>query len=91
MMFADFLSENGDGPLGPTANGEIDPVHGGACAEDAFSYTPGAIWLHTPRPQILRNGTDMRVNGPGELLTTLLPPSHMTSVLSTGGQWTPIS
>jgi hypothetical protein len=32
-----------------------------------------------------------RLNGPGELLTRLLPLSHMTSVLSTGEQWTPIS
>jgi hypothetical protein len=90
-MFADFLTENGDKPLGLTATGEIDPVHGAAYAEDAFSGTRGAIWPHTPRPQILRNGTGMRLNGPGELLTTLLPPSHMISVLSTGGQWTPIS
>lgn len=90
-MFADFLSENGDRPLGLTGTGEIDPVHGVAYAEYALSYSPGAIWLHTPRPQILRNGRGMRLNGPGELLTTLLPPSHMTSVLSTGGQWTPIS
>jgi hypothetical protein len=90
-MFADFLTENGDRPFGLTVTGEIDPVHGAAYAEDAFSYTPSAIWLHTPRPQILRNGTGMRLNGPGELLTKVLPLSHITSVFSTGGQWTPIS
>jgi hypothetical protein len=72
-MFADFLTENGDGPFDLTVTGEIDPIRGAAYAEDAFSYTSNAIWLRTPRLQIQRDGTGMRLNGPGELLTTVLP------------------
>ena len=72
-MFADFLTENGEGPFDLTVTGEIDPARAAAYAEDAFCYTPDAIWLRTPRLQILRNGTGLRLNGPGELLTTVLP------------------
>jgi hypothetical protein len=72
-MFTDFLTENGDGPFDLTVTDEIRPVHGVAYAEDAFCYTPDAIWLRTPRLQIARNGTGMQLNGQGELLTTVLP------------------
>jgi hypothetical protein len=72
-MFADFLTEHGDGPFDLTVTGEIQPLHEAAHAEDTFSYTPSAISLRTPRLQIIRDGTGMRLNGPGELLTTVLP------------------
>jgi hypothetical protein len=72
-MFADFLTEDGDGPFDLTVTGEIQPIHGVAYAEDTFSYTPDAICLRSPRLQILRSGGRMQLNGPGELLTTLLP------------------
>ncbi len=72
-MFADFLTEDGNGPFDLTVTGEMQPVHGVAYAEDAFSYTPNAICLRTPPLQILRNGTGLQLNGPGELLTTVLP------------------
>src|SRR6266536_3345810 len=73
MMFADFLTEDGNGPFDLTVTGEMQPVHGVAYADDTFSYTPDAICLRTPPLQIFRNGTGMRLNGPGELLTTVLP------------------
>jgi hypothetical protein len=72
-MFADFLTENNDGPFDLTVTGEIEQNGGLSYAEDAFSYTSNAIWLRTPQLQILRNGTGMQLNGPGELLTTVLP------------------
>jgi hypothetical protein len=73
VIFGDFLTEEDEGPFDLTVTGEIDPNHGTAYAEDVFSYTPHAIWLRTPRLQILRNGASMGLNGPGELLTTVLP------------------
>jgi hypothetical protein len=72
-MFADFLTDAGDGPFDLTVTGETQAVNGAAYADDAFSYTPSTICLRTPRLQIIRNGTGMRLNGPGELLTTVLP------------------
>src|SRR6266516_4470798 len=72
-MFADFLTDESDGPFDLTVTGEMQPVHGAAYAEDTFSYTPSAICLRTPPLQIIRDGTCMRLNGPGELLTTVLP------------------
>ena len=72
-MFADFLTDESDGPFDLTITGEMQPVHGAAYAEDTFSYTPSAICLRTPPLQIIRDGTCMRLNGPGELLTTVLP------------------
>lgn len=72
-MFADFLTEDGDGPFDLTVTGEMQPVDGAAYAEDTFCYTPNAICLRTPRLQIIRNDAGMRLNGPGELLTTVLP------------------
>jgi hypothetical protein len=72
-MFADFLTDAGDGPFDLTVTGETQAVNGAAYAEDTFSYTPNTICLRTPRLQIIRNGTGMRLNGPGELLTSVLP------------------
>ncbi|HEY5990060.1 MAG TPA: hypothetical protein VIV12_27290, partial [Streptosporangiaceae bacterium] len=72
-MFADFLTDDGDGPFDLTVTGEMQPLSGAAHAEDTFEYTPNAISLRTPRLQIIRDGTGMRLNGPGELLTTVLP------------------
>ena len=72
-MFADFLTEDGDGPFDLEVTGEMQPVHGVAYADDDFTYTPNAICLRTPRLQIIRDGPRMRLNGPGELLTTVLP------------------
>jgi hypothetical protein len=51
----------------------MDPVRGVAYGDSAFTYAPDAICLRTPRLQIFRDGTGMRLNGPGELLTTVLP------------------
>jgi len=72
-MFADFLTEAGDESFDLTVTAEMQPVRGAAYAEDTFSYTPSAICLRTPRLQIIRDGAGMRLNGPGELLTTVLP------------------
>lgn len=73
-MFADFLTEDGAGPpFDLTVTGEMVPVTGVAYAEDDFSYTPEAICLRVPRLQIIRDGASLRLNGQGELLTTVLP------------------
>jgi hypothetical protein len=72
-MFADFLTEDGAGPFDLMVTGEMEPVDGVAYADDAFSYTPTALCLRTPPLQILRGDAGMRLNGPGELLTTVLP------------------
>jgi hypothetical protein len=72
-MFADFLTDAGDESFDLTVTGEMQPVRGAAYAEDTFFYTPNAICLRTPRLQIIRDGAGMRLNGPGELLTTVLP------------------
>jgi hypothetical protein len=73
MMFADFLTEHGDGPFDLTITGELEPIDGVAYADNAFSYTAEAICLRTPLLQIIREGAGIRLNGPGELLTTVLP------------------
>lgn len=72
-MFADFLIQDGEGPFDLTVTGDMEPVHGAAYAEDTFSYTPSALCLRTPPLQIIRDGKGMRLNGAGELLTTVLP------------------
>jgi hypothetical protein len=72
-IFADFLTEASDGPFDLTVTGEIEPVTGVAYAEDSFSYTSHAITANTPSLQIVRDGTGLRLNGPGELLTSVLP------------------
>jgi hypothetical protein len=72
-MFADFLTDEGNGPFDLTVTGEMQPVHGVAYADDEFTYTSHAIYLRRPPLQILRTGSGMRLNGPGELLTTVLP------------------
>ena len=72
-MFADFLIDDGDGPFDLTVTGKTQTVDGVAYAGDEFSYTPHAICLSTPPLQIIRDGSGMRLNGPGELLTTVLP------------------
>jgi hypothetical protein len=72
-MFADFLTEDGTGPFDLTVTGDMQPVHGVAYAEDEFCYAPDALVLRAPPLQILRNGAGTRLNGPGELLTTVLP------------------
>jgi len=72
-MFADFLTDDHDGPFDLAVTGDMQPVHGVAYADDEFSYTPDAIYLRTPPLQIIRDGPGMRLNGPGELLTTVLP------------------
>jgi hypothetical protein len=72
-IFADFLSEAGDGPFDLTVTGELEPTAGVAYAEDTFSYTSNAITANTPPLQILRDDSGLRLNGPGELLTSVLP------------------
>jgi hypothetical protein len=58
-MFADFLTDESDGPFDLTVTGETQPVQEAAYAEDAFSYTPSAICLRTPSLQIIRDGTNV--------------------------------
>lgn len=71
-MFADFLTDDCHGPFDLTVTGKMEPVHG-VTHTDKFSYAPDAICLATPPLQIIRDGSGMRLNGPGELLTTVLP------------------
>jgi hypothetical protein len=73
VMFVDFLTDDSNGPFDLTVTGDMQPVHGVAYAEDEFSYTSDAVCLRKPLLQILRTGSGMRLNGPGELLTTVLP------------------
>jgi hypothetical protein len=72
-IFADFLTAASDEPFDLVVTGEIQPIAGVAYAEDTFSYTSDAITANTPPLQILRDGTGLRLNGPGELLTSVLP------------------
>jgi hypothetical protein len=77
-MFADFLvHDDVAGGVAPafdlTVSGDLEEVTGVAFAEDDFSYRSDAVCLRSPRLQILRNGTRMRLNGGGELLTTVVP------------------
>jgi hypothetical protein len=72
-IFADFLTETSDAPFDLTVTGEIEPVADVAYAEDSFSYTSTAITANAPPLQILRDGPGLRLNGPGELLTSVLP------------------
>jgi hypothetical protein len=76
-MFADLLVDDGvpgDAvPFDLTVTGQFEEVTRVAFAEDDFSYRADAICLRSPRLQIFREGTRMRLNGGGELLTTVLP------------------
>jgi hypothetical protein len=76
-MFADFLvpdSAGDDGtPFDLIVSGTFADVTGVAFAEDDFSYRSDGVFLRNPRLQILRDGHRMRLNGGGELLTTVLP------------------
>ncbi|HEU4348824.1 MAG TPA: hypothetical protein VFR35_13685 [Actinoplanes sp.] len=76
-MFADFLvpdgDVDGDKPADLTVTGDFEDVTGVAFAEDDFSYRDDAVCLRSPRLQIRRDGARMRLNGGGELLTTVLP------------------
>jgi hypothetical protein len=76
-MFADFLDDDeaGAAPGGfdLTVSGRLEDLSGVAYAEEDFSYLPNAIYLRSPRLQIIRDGDRMRLNGGGELLTTIVP------------------
>ena len=76
-MFADFLvpGDNADDgrPFDLTVSGQFEDITGVAFAEDDFSYRSDAVCLRSPRLQIRRDGARMRLNGGGELLTTVLP------------------
>ena len=77
-MFADFLvADDAVGRTAPpfdlTVSGELEDVTGVAFAEDDFSYRSDAVCLRSPRLQILRDAGGMRLNGRGELLTTVVP------------------
>jgi len=56
-----------------TVTGDFDTITGVAFAEEEFAYRPDAILVRTPKLQILRDGSRFRLNGGGELLTTILP------------------
>jgi len=76
-MFADFLVPEGtvdDGrPFDLTVSGQFEDITGVAFAEDDFTYRSDAVCLRSPRLQIRRDGPRMRLNGGGELLTTVVP------------------
>jgi hypothetical protein len=77
VMFADFLADHGASVPGEgfdlTVSGRLEDVHEVAYAEEDFAYRPNAIYLRSPRLQIIRDGERMQLNGGGELLTTILP------------------
>ena len=76
-MFADFLVDGAGDDIGPpfdlTVSGEFEDITGVAFAEDDFSYRSDGVFLRSPHLQILRDGGRMRLNGGGELLTTVVP------------------
>lgn len=75
-MFAGFRDDTTAVPADGfdlTVTGEFDTITGVAFAEEDFAYRPDAILLRTPKLQILRDGDRFRLNGGGELLTTILP------------------
>jgi hypothetical protein len=76
-MFADFLVDPEAGvPAGGfdlTVSGQLEDFRGVAYAEEDFAYRPDAIYLRSPRLQIIRDGDRMQLNGGGELLTTIVP------------------
>src|SRR3954447_6270844 len=76
-MFAGFTDDTATGMPADgfdlTVTGEFDSITGVAFAEDDFAYRHDAILLRTPKLQILRAGSSFRLNGGGELLTTLVP------------------
>jgi hypothetical protein len=75
-MFAGFMDGTSAAPADGfdlTVTGEFDTITGVAFAEEDFAYRPDAILLRTPKLQILRHGGRFRLNGSGELLTTILP------------------
>jgi hypothetical protein len=76
-MFADFLTDHEAGlpadGFDLTVSGHLEDVREVAYAEEDFAYRPNAIYLRNPRLQIIRDGDRIRLNGGGELLTTILP------------------
>jgi hypothetical protein len=77
VMFADFLAvgehAEPDGGFDLTVSGRFEDIREVAFAEDDFAYRPDAMCLRSPRLQIVRDGGRIRLNGGGELLTTILP------------------
>jgi hypothetical protein len=72
-MFADFLLEQGGPPYDLTVTDELEELHGVAFAEDDFTYSSEVLTMRSPALQIRRQGRGLRLNGKGELLTTVLP------------------
>jgi hypothetical protein len=77
VMFADFLANDTTGMPADgfdlTISGHLEEIRDVAFAEEDFAYRSDAILLRSPRLQILRDGNRMRLNGGGELLTTIVP------------------
>jgi hypothetical protein len=54
-------------------SGEREPMFDAAVLEDELAYTPSGVDFRRQHVQVVHEGTRYRVNGPGELLTAVLP------------------
>lgn len=71
-MLAPFRGNSG-APRELTISGNLSPVPAQSRAEDAYRYTDDSLFLPRDRVQIIRTGDGFRVEGPGELLTAVVP------------------
>jgi hypothetical protein len=53
--------------------GSMTPVEGQSHAEDAYRYTADSLYLPADRVQIVELANGFQVQGPGELLTAVIP------------------
>jgi hypothetical protein len=53
--------------------GDPEPMFDAAVLEDELAYTASAVHFRRHHVQVVHEGTRYRVNGPGELLTAVLP------------------
>lgn len=71
-MLAPFLGESGASRR-ISIRGAISPVSGQSHAEHAYRFTDQSLYIPADRVQIMETADGYRVEGPGELLTAVIP------------------
>ncbi len=56
-----------------TVGGRVSPVAAQSRAEDAYRFTADSLYIPADRVQILETAEGYRIEGPGELLTSVIP------------------
>ena len=71
-MLAPFLGESG-APRRITIGAKITPISSQSHAEDAYRFTGESLYIPADRVQIIETKDGYRIEGAGELLTSVIP------------------